>query len=69
MNLARYHPAIEATGGSVLTFIGGAITFANEWLTPALSFFTALIGFLFAIHGAVRYVQRKREKNRRRDDG
>jgi predicted tellurium resistance membrane protein TerC len=68
MNLARYHPAIEATGGGFLGFIGTAIHFANDWLTPALSFVTAAIGFFFAIHGAMRFIQGKREKRRRKED-
>lgn len=68
MDLASRHPGVEAAGGTLLTGLGTAIHFANDWLTPALSFFTALLGFIFAVHGGVRYLRNRKNKTRRRDD-
>jgi len=58
MNLVDRHPVIEGAAGGVLTSLGTFLHFANEYLTPALSFFTAAVGALFSAHAIWRWARR-----------
>lgn len=68
MDIASRHPVIEGGVGGVLTGLGTAIHFANDWLTPALSFITALVGFVFSMHAVYRWHRRRKGKDSRATD-
>lgn len=68
MDIASRHPAIEGAAGGALASVGSFLHFANDWLTPALSFFTAAVGALFSAHAIYRWWRRRQHQDRREDD-
>lgn len=68
MDIASRHPAIEGSVGGVLAGLGTAIHFANDWLTPTLSFFTAAVGAVFSVHAIWRWYGKRKAQDRRSSD-